>query len=309
MNIEKGFIGVGLFLAVVLIFSSFGSASIFDWFKQTVTGKATQPVVLNVSVGNSIPNITSVTTFAAQTIPADSYKTLWVNFTVYEADGVANLKTDGGMVNFTKVGEALRYNSTCTQIDASGNYANYTCAVDMWYFDGAGTWTIMATINDTNDAQGFNMSQTFDVNENTAFEVAPGTLSFPQINPGSTNITSNQNITINNTGNKPITDGDVQINATSLRGEQNPSYALWAGNFSVSNTSTTGTNPYECSRDFMSQSQYEPITGSTLDVGNYSLNDGTAQEVLHVCLTLAGSELISQPYSTDNEGSWTIKLE
>ncbi|MFA5953612.1 MAG: hypothetical protein WC812_03395, partial [Candidatus Pacearchaeota archaeon] len=86
-----------------------------------------------------------------------------INFSVYDANGNANINDSSAKINFTKTGETTRENLTCTEYWSSGNYANYTCNVIMWWWDGAGLWNITAYISDINSNSGINDSQKFSV--------------------------------------------------------------------------------------------------------------------------------------------------
>jgi hypothetical protein len=138
-------------------------------------------------------------------------------------------------------------------------------------------------------------------------------LTFASLSPGTSNQTSsNDPLLLNNTGNKNITAGNVQINATHLKGETTSSLGLWAGNFSVG--IFTGSNK-ECDLSVaanstgMNRSYFQPINQSILMVGNHSANDGiTGQEQLYFCIRTIGSELTSQAYSTLTDGPWTVKI-
>ena len=59
----------------------------------------------------------------------------------------------------------------------------------------------------------------------------------------------------------------------------------------------------------MNASVYANISIALLPPGNYTINDKTTgQEELYLCLRQAGSELITQAYSTSQEGAWTIRI-
>ena len=179
----------------------------------------------------------------------------------------------------------------------------------MWWWDGAGAWTITVYITDNDQNSVINNSATFSVGLTTGFVISPSTLTWASLSAGSVNQTSNNDpILINNTGNKNITLGNIQINATDLRGETDSNLALWAGNFSIS--PFTGTLA-ECnsSATTMNDSIFTNISSAWLPAGNYTKNDNvTGQETLFFCLQLTGTELSSQPYSTANETSWTIQI-
>jgi len=181
----------------------------------------------------------------------------------------------------------------------------------MWWWDGAGAWTITAFILDNDANFATNGTTNFSVGSTTSFDVGPVALTWPGISPGATNqISNNDPIILNNTGNQPIgiSSGNISINATNLRGETNSALALWAGNFSVG----LNTGKAECdvgiSADAMVHSNFINITGATLPTGNYTIKDGAAQEQLYFCIRKIGSELTNQYYSTANESAWTIRI-
>ena len=216
-------------------------------------------------------------------------------------------------INFTKTGEAVRSNASCVQLNTFGTYyANYSCWVDMWYYDINGAWNIAVEINDTSNAIGLNTTHTFSINVLTAFNTISA-INFSTLSPGATNTTASNYIQLNNTGNDDINIGGIDINATNLVGESNPSYAIYAGNFSISNS--TGSS-IECSGGtsvLMNSSQYTLINATNVNAnlsrGNFSKNDGvTAQEQLYVCLRLVGGEISQQSYSTGAQGAWTIRI-
>ena len=42
-------------------------------------------------------------------------------------------------------------NGAGSKTELSGNNANYTCLVQMWWWDGNGNWFFNATVEDNND--------------------------------------------------------------------------------------------------------------------------------------------------------------
>ncbi len=274
-----------------------------------------------VNITNSNPNITHVfnesmthnATGGLNSGPA--FTSVTINFTAYDADGTSDLDSNTATINLTKTGETTRQNTSCSQYESSGNYANYTCNITMWWWDAPGTWDITAFIKDEENNATVNSSTDMQVGETTGFELSPSLLAWPDVAAGSSNLTSNNDpIVLNNTGNKNISANTIQINATNLLGEEDDSYGLRSGNFSMSwetGGSCSGATCVECAGSQMNVStgNYANITLANLTRGNFSINDGsTGQEQLYVCLRLAGNDLITQPYSTANQGAWTIRV-
>ena len=316
-KIKRGALIVILSLFITILIIAMTSAGLIEWFKAKITGEVTQTTIVNVTVGagGNAPTIVFVfndSTDAVTLKDGPSNINISINFTARDSDGAVNLDSSKARVNVTKTGEATRYNSTCSQIESSGNDANYSCLIDMWWFDGAGGWTINATITDLGNNEAYNSTTTLNVKSLTGFNLGPATVTFATIAAGATNTTSTTSPLLNNTGNTAISDGNIQVNATHLVGETTTSEKIYTGNMTAG--ATTGSNA-ECNfpataaqMNLTSGAVYTAISGANLSAGNYTLSDGTAQEQLYVCITLAGSELSQQAYSTLQEGAWTIQV-
>jgi hypothetical protein len=168
----------------------------------------------------------------------------------------------------------------------------------MWWFDGAGTWDINASIVDLNDNYKENSTETFSIGATTGFVSSPSSLTWAQINPGAINQEATNPITMNNTGNIAR---NIEINATNLLGESDNSKALYAENFSVNNAGG-------CGGTVMSHYIYTPVSAANLPKGNYTINDGTGQEDIYFCLEEASTTLTQQTYSTSEDGTWIIRI-
>ncbi len=316
---KRGIVLILLSVIIIVLIISSVSADFSDFIskiKKTLTGEATNPVTLNITVG--VPQITTVynstmTDVSGGLSSGPSFTSIIINFTAYTAAGAGMLNHSTARINFTKTGENTRENLTCALAQSGGNYANYTCNVTMWWWDAAGTWNIAAYIADNNSNSAQNTSAVFQVGSTTGFEQGPSALTWAALGAGDINKTStNDPLLLNNTGNVNISVNNIQINATNLRGETDNTKALWAGNFSVAQfTGGTYPNEVECNATavVMNRSVYTNITGAILTKGNYTVNNGaTGQEQLYFCLKIAGSELTSQAYSTVNETAWTVQI-
>ncbi|HVY01632.1 MAG TPA: hypothetical protein VHA12_02620 [Candidatus Nanoarchaeia archaeon] len=287
------------------------SAGWTDMFK-TITGKATSsPVVVNVTIANVTPQIIRVFQVADQSITENSKTMFLINFTAQDGDGWGDLNVTTAKINLTRTGETpVRQNTTCIRYQQGGTQANFSCNLDIWYYDSAGEWNISVFIADNTSRNATNMTTNVTILQTSAFVAGPSAVTFAAISPGAQNTTSNNDpITLNNTGNKPITAGNIQINATDLVGETDNSKAIYANNFSVG--TQTGSND-ECGgtgSTLMSKSVFSALSGATLPRGNNSLQDGsTGQEQVYICIVRVGTELTAQSYSTANQGSWTAKI-
>lgn len=291
-------------MTLILVLIPFASAGLGDLIDR-LTGKATSsPVDINITVGAGDAPIIyavyndSITDVSSGLNEGSTPTYVIINFSVSDTNGYANLDESSAQVNFSKSGETNR-TASCTSYEQSGDYANYTCNVTMWWWDGAGTWQIFTSINDLNDNAAHNSSRTFAVGTTAGFVSFPSALTWSEINPGATNqLSNNDPIILNNTGNLVR---NIEINSTNLMGEDDNTKGLYAGNFSA-NTADA------CEGTSMTDHSYAEVSGASLAIGNYTLNDGTAQESIYFCLEEAGSELTAQSYSTAEEGAWTMRI-
>ncbi|MCK4552814.1 hypothetical protein KAT80_01275 [Candidatus Pacearchaeota archaeon] len=292
-----------------------GNRTDYRWYANDSAGNVNNTGIFSVTTtsADNPPEIYSVTSISSVTLtdgPGATY--IIVNFSVSDANGAENLVNSSATINFTKSGEDLRINSSCAVKDFAGNYANYTCNVTMWWWDASGNdWKVYANITDQESNLAINNTNTFTVNSLTGFVVSPSELTFVSLLAGATNQTPSDYFTLNNTGNKDITGDNIEVNATDLFGETTKGQALWAGNFSFNDL--TGGD-IECNvsgateATAMVNMTYTGIYGAALSAGNFTKNDGTAQENLYLCLREIGLELSQQQYSTSQLGSWTIRI-
>ncbi len=305
---KRGAILLVISVVLILLVSSVVSAGLFDWLKKTITGKATEGTLdMNISLGNTPPNITFVTPIDSISLSNDNPVTVNFNFTVHDPNGVDNIDTTTATGNLSKSGEDSRTNTTCAYVGANGDgyTGNFTCNVVLWYWDGDGTWTVGTSIQDKSGATYHNITQTATVEVLDGILLNNADLGWSSVSAGGINTTADTAVIINNTGNQDYT---LKVNATDLYGETNTDEAIWAGNFSVGD-STGGSPPAQCGNATateMYESEFTVVDSAALNAGNHSVNDGgTGQEQLYHCINIVGSELSSQSYSTWNEGSWT----
>ena len=291
-------------LPILLLFStSIVSAGILDWFD--FTGRATTGTHnISIELENINPAIEGVSTIPPQSITEDGSSAITFNFQASDADGVTNLNDTTAIASFQRAGEITRTTSCSLIEDIDGTTANYTCTIDIWYFDGAGSWTINVTITDVNDASTEDLGSSFTLGETTAMTFAPNALSFSgATSPATTDTLADQNALINNTGNDEIISGGLTVTAINLVGETDDSKIIYGGNFTVHTAAacSVGTT--------MANGTAIGVTGATLPKGNHSLNDGsTGQEQLFYCLEAMNTDLTEQDYTTSTGGPWSISI-
>lgn len=295
-----------LIIIVVVAVVIFAAGLAWDRILLKATGFATSGTAdVNITVGNNAPFVTFVSPVPATDPSENGVRNVTFTFVANDLDGVANLNdsTARAYVNFSS--DPVRTNSSCSHVaDLNGTSANYSCTINMWYFDGAGGWSIHANISDVNSATGTNHSPTFTYNQLTAMVMSPSTLTWATLTLTSENQSSNNDpVLINNTGNDPIASGSVRVNAIDLGGEVITDEYIYAGNFSV------GTTSPGCGSTTLVNGTATGITGASLPRGNHSVNDGsTGQEQLYYCITALNSDISAQAYSTAAGGAWTVDI-
>ena len=316
---KRGRYALIFFLIMLIIMVPLVFAGLFDWFKE-ITGQATDaPLDMNISVGTgsapTIIEVWNITDYQTNNLgPANSNITF--NFTASDADGYGNLNDNSVKINITNSGTGRANTTDCARVEESGNLANYSCNVTMWWWDSDGAWTINVSISDNNYNNITNDTTIFIVNTLTGFVSGPGNISFDTMQPNTYNNTPTNWITLNNTGNQDVSSGNVQVNATDLKGETTSTQALWAANFSIGTTTSAdkpecdlGENTATNMTDGSSGDVFKSISGSLIAAGNYTVNNNvTGQETLYMCLQYAGIGLSQQQYSTVEEGTWTMKI-
>ena len=302
-EVRLSFILLGILILVFIL----GSTGVIDKIAR-ITGFATsESVTINITISGAnnplieVVDNQSMTDVTAGPNEGPSTTTISINFTASDADGFTNLDVNKAQINFSLTGEVTRVNSSCANtVNFSTDFANFTCSVTIYWFDGTGTWTIDASIEDTDSNFVSNSTTNFFLGTTDGFVMSPTALTFTGVTAGVTNILSNENITLNNTGN---VNKYIEINSTNLRGEINPNLALWANNFTINTASQA------CEAQALVDHTFVNITAAILNKGNFTIQNLTAgQEEFVTCLEQVGSELTAQSYSTANETAWTIKI-
>ena len=309
---------------LLLIISSFASASIIDWLKKTITGKATS-IPYNVSVplvgANTIKFIVfnQTLTGAAVTPVENNSVNILFNVTVIDQDGNADIN-DSSIVAMlyttATAGEAVRQNATaCKSIGVNNATSeNFTCGINMWYYDANVSWTINMTGNDAGNKTYIN-DNTKNITYATlgSFILDNRLVTFSAA-PGDINKTSLQNSTLNNSGNLYIEPGNIKINAIDLRGIMVTTQFLNASNFTASWNGTGGALNGVCNNGTggvgskLLNVTDIPIAGANLTKGNFTIpGEGVAHETIYYCIPQVPA-LASQIYISNSTGAWTMKI-
>ena len=252
---------------------------------------------------NVAPNISYVSPLIEVDPIEASSVSVDVNVTVNDADGIGDI--DVVYANFTRDGEAVRKNSSCLTISGESTVTsqNYSCVVDMWYWDGEDEWNISVYVNDSEGASGMNDSINFTYNQLKSINVFPPLVSF-NVSFGIENQTANEAVVINNTGNYNAT-GKIGVYSVDLF-SSSTSY-ISSGNITVEVDTGYGVpSPSDCDGTVMLNATNVEVSDVILERGNLSL--GLSNETLYYCLKEVPSGISSGIYDTSIGGSWNIVL-
>ena len=309
---------------------------------------ATISTVVNLSILNTAPIIGNVTLDEADNINLveNGNKTFRFSFVVTDADNLTDIVNISAVANITRgfenTAEAIRYNDTFVNSGDGGcnavnlilpNSKNFSCTINVVFYDGAGAWNISVRINDSvkrtdivDYAFAQNNTQTFTINELTALVIYPSTISFPTIALGDVNVSARINITINNTGNDDISGRElsgetINITAITLIGETDSTTVIPTNNFSIGTTEGMGVAPAYCDPSVSNFKNVTKLINTTAALSPYNNFSGPingsyvlaqaigAQEILQICLLDVPDDLTAgQNYSSSKSGTWSISI-
>ena len=274
----------------------------FDYINTNISYSAptNPPTIDNVSIGSS------------QSIVENGVNNVTFSFIATDPDGVADLNDARARarVNITVGAITTINNAPCSWVADIGGTANYSCGINIWYWDANGTWTVNVSIADIGGAVAENRTANFALGVTGSIQIAPTAINFGELKLGISNNTATDDpITINNTGNLNVTVGNVRLKAIDLSGADTKT--IGAGNFTIG--ISTGSNA-ECdwsnSATKMVNNTATGITRAGLGRGNLSSTSiALYQEQMYFCFFKpVPSYLTFQTYDTTAGGSWTIDI-
>jgi len=274
-------------------------------FNLTGLASSTGYTNLTISVAGANPVVVEFISPIADTDPVENTsRTISFNVHVYDPDGFNDVNDSSVFANFTKGLTTRATSAACTQVNDFASYrVNYSCSIQMWYWDANGGWNISVRASDMgNRTLIFNTSSWFSYNRLKALVISPQSLTWPAISSGEKNATSDNHPTVvNNTGNY---NGTVNITAINLIGESNSAQSITAANFTVGLT-TSGAEP-ECLGTVLANNTPVTIPSSSSSPGNLSAGSNAGQSRYYYCIPQVPLALSTQTFSTIAGGSWTI---
>jgi len=184
--IYASFIIAGLFLVGIYLLLSLNAFSF-------ITGRATtQNENLTITVGGFTAVTVSVmnNSLPSASISNQGTGSMLFYVTVSDADGASDINITSVKANFTKAGEPARQNSSCVKVgaDLSSTSQNYSCTVDMWYFDDYGTWSVTVAATDLGNTTLIqNTTTNFYLPSLSGIVISPETLTWATVSQGTNN--------------------------------------------------------------------------------------------------------------------------
>ena len=311
---KKGIYILISLIFIILLISTVSAEGFWDWFKKTITGKASTTPTFNTSITfvgiEPISNIRvwNATLIDSAVIPVElGFLNISFDVSITDVDGAGDINDSSVKVKFTFGSIVTKENTTACSEISGGNAStqNYSCSIQMFYWNAPGAWQINITANDLGNKTYYeNSSMNFSYALLEGIAIGPVTITWPDTSPGSIDVTSNQNTTVNNTGNFNCT--NLSVTGVHLYGATTD--FLEIANFTSSiNSSTADT----CSNgNALINGTAQQITTANVSAGNLSLGGGVAQEIIYYCIDEVPTGLPSQAYSTSETGSkaWTITM-
>ena len=270
---------------------------------------------------NSAPQIVFVSTVPSQTITEAGTTQVNFSFLVYDENGAEDIVNATAQLRVNLTGETDRTNSSCHPLAVtSTNTVNYTCSINIWYFDNAGNWTVNVSIKDRQSNYTENSTRSFELYSTTAMQMYPTSVTWPSLELGTVNRTSNNDpLIINNTGNKDIGVGSITVTAYSPQGIFTATEFIDARNFTISprngTPDCTGNSCFECNGTTLINQSAAPIISANISAGNLTLNDlfnstNGPQETLFLCIPSVPTTISRQTFATNgtHTAPWIISV-
>ena len=317
------------------------SPSIYDNLITSALTSSTTTATVTINAAPYIVNVSIINNASPVSIIESDFRQLNFSFVAIDPDGKGNLDNSSAaiQINITKyladgtTLSTIRSNYSCTANNSVDTLSiNYSCRLNIWYFDVGGAWTVNASIKDINGvyAQNRTIADGRDnqilLGTTTAMVMSPTALTWPSLELSAVNQTSNNDpITINNTGNKDISAGGMTVTGYDLWGLTNADEYVRAHNFPVHAINgtiyplCTGINCLECNGTMLLNATLGVANPQTLSIanmtaGNNSINfanQTSGQENIFFCLRIVPPELSRQTYDTSNAQRslpWTVTV-
>jgi len=174
--------------------------------------------------GGNNPSISNIESIPDVTLIADSTKKINILFNVTDNDGTSDINENTANATVYKSGETSRYNYSCTKVSEQDNTIRFNCSIQMYFYDGAGTWNVNVSIQDNSETWAIDdTTRTFTVNTLDDVDIDDTTINWNGITA------STDDVEGDNKGNQDYT----IIQVTGYNANDGGSQTITAENFSV----------------------------------------------------------------------------
>lgn len=288
---------LGFLLIILVLVVSLVSAGVFDSLKNIFTGKASSGEQnVSVSVVGIHPVSIGIYPISDVSPNEEGVRTLTFYAWVNDSDGVSDID-DASVSSEVSRGATSKISACNWNNDIDTKSANYSCSVNMWYWEEAGLWDVRVQAKDIGNGTMMNGSSNFTYVLSQAMKISPLILNWAPLVQSAVDQKANGPTIINNTGNY---NGPVSVKAFDLKGEIINTESITSSAFTVG--PVLGS---ECTATPLVNGSAESIAESNSNPGNLSFGGGAGQEQIYYCIPLVPS-ISSQIYSTLKGGSWVI---
>jgi hypothetical protein len=243
---------------------------------------------------NSAPVISFVSDPGSPIPAAGSTTAVTFWFIANDSNTANDLVNSTSTATLTASGETTRANSPCTGMnDPTTNSRNFSCTVNMYYYDAATTWTINVTVNDSANNKAVNDTRTFSYQGLLHINLTSNTLSWTGQAANTFNRSADSSINLSNIGNLVIR--NITVKGFELLKDGTDSVnKLGASNFSVTNY--TGRT---CAVGLKTTLSNNSEVNMTLNMTTYVYNKGVSNTSLYYCLDIPN--VLTGTYNTTNQ--------
>ncbi len=171
--------------------------------------KANIKHISNITIINLFPQINRMSLDNPVDLLAGNNLTLLCNITVFEANGLSDIKSVNATFYQKSAGSGAiddnndHYtNSSCSNTSSSSLESNFSCGFNVAYYANNGTWECNATVADYSNATNSSNTTTL-INQLMAIDTSLALLDFGKLQATNTS-PSDVNLTFRNYGNVPI---------------------------------------------------------------------------------------------------------
>lgn len=273
-------------------------------------------VNISYTEANNPPLVTNISISTTQSIVENGVNNVTFSFVASDPQGIGDLNDASARARFNITVGAVTtiIDGPCSWVADTGTWANYSCGLNLWYWNANGTWTVNVSITDiTGPAVTENRTSDFALGATGSIQIAPNAINFNTLTINTFNNTATDDpIIINNTGNINVSVGNVKITTIDLAGTsdgttiaaENFTVGIATGSFSECDVSATANKTIN--------NTAISITKTGLARGNLtnvSPVNTTFQEQLYLCFYKpVPTWLPPQTYDTTEGGPWTITI-